>query len=54
MSLRKRLLARRRMKEEDRAAIAEAAQGAMRSGDEPQKTMADIVGEAFDKFPPGT
>jgi hypothetical protein len=54
MSLLKRALARRRMKGEDRAAIAQATQEAMRSGDEPQKTMADIVGEAFDKFPPGT
>ena len=54
MSLLKRLLARRRMKEEDRAAMAKSAHEAMRSGDEPQKTMADIVGEAFYKFPPGT
>jgi hypothetical protein len=42
------------MKEENRAEIAKAAQEARRSGDEPQKTMADIVGEAFDKFPPGS
>ena len=54
MFLLTRLRSRCRAREDDRAAIAKAAQEAMRSGDEPQKTMADVVGEAFDKFPPGT
>jgi hypothetical protein len=54
MSFLKRLLARRREREEDRAAIAEARAEEMRVGDDRQKSMADVVGEAFDKFPPGT
>ena len=54
MFLVKLLLARRREKAEDMAAVAKARQEAARSGDEPEKTQADIVGEAFDKFPPGT
>jgi hypothetical protein len=53
MSFLKRLV-RRREKDEDLAAITKVRQEAMRVGDDPQKSMADAVGEAFDKFPPGT
>jgi hypothetical protein len=54
MSLLKGFLARRREKAEDQAAIAKSRQEMMRDGDEPEKSMVDVVGEAFSKFPPGT
>jgi hypothetical protein len=52
MSLLERLLARRKSNKEDEAAIAREQQEELRAGDEPEKSQADIVGEAFDKFPP--
>jgi hypothetical protein len=54
MSFLKRILARRREKEADLAAIAKAREEEMRAGDDLQKSMTDVVGEAFDTFPPGT
>jgi hypothetical protein len=44
---------RHREKKEDLVAIAKARQEARRSGDEPEKTMADTVFETYDKYPDG-
>lgn len=52
MSFLKRFLDRRKEKKADEAAIAKEHQEELRAGDEPEKSEADVVGEAFDKFPP--
>lgn len=51
MSFLKRLLARRKEKKADQAAIVREHEEELRAGDEPEKSEADIVEEASDKFP---
>jgi len=52
MSILNALVARWKLKRADEAAAQREEQENLRAGDEPEKSEADIVGEAFDKFPP--
>jgi hypothetical protein len=49
----KRLRERHDEKKADLAAIAQAHDEARRAGDEPEKTMSDVVFETYDKYPDG-
>jgi hypothetical protein len=49
----KRLRERHAEKKADLAAIAHAHDEARRAGDEPEKTMSDVVFETYDKYPDG-
>jgi hypothetical protein len=49
----KRVRERHKENAQELAAIASARHEAERVGDEPEKTMADTVFEAYDKFPDG-
>ena len=52
-----RLLERIRERHEERkadlAAVADARQEARRAGDEPERSMSDVVFETYDKYPDG-
>jgi hypothetical protein len=44
---------RHRERKEDLAAIARAHDEGRRAGDEPEKSMSDVVFETYDKYPDG-